>query len=112
MSHLFVDVTFSRTVRAMFNTALPPSRWTSPGAYCGDTAYKAQVDRFLKRMDDPRLMERATEAEVFAKVFLEAATTRKPRRRYARGSMARPVMFLRKWFGDGVYEFMLRRAFR
>ncbi|WP_419933572.1 SDR family NAD(P)-dependent oxidoreductase [Candidatus Palauibacter sp.] len=80
--------------------------------YCGDTAYKAQVDRFLKRMDDPRLMERATEAEVFAKVFLEAATTRKPRRRYARGSMARPVMFLRKWFGDGVYEFVLRRAFR
>ena len=80
--------------------------------YCGDTAYKAQVDRFLKRMDDPRLMERATDAEVFAKVFLEAATTRKPRRRYARGSMARPVMFLRKWLGDGVYEFMLRRAFR
>ena len=80
--------------------------------YCGDTAYKAQVDRFLKRMDDPRLMERATDAEVFAKVFLEAATTRKPRRRYARGSMARPVMFLRKWFGDGVYEFVLRRAFR
>ena len=53
-----------------------------------------------------------TAPEVLAKVFVKAATARKPRRRYASGSMARPLMFLRKWFGDGLYEFMLRRMFR
>ena len=80
--------------------------------YCGDTAYKAQVDRFLKVMDARCPEERGTEPEILAKVFVEAATTRKPRRRYVSGAMARPVMFLRKWFGDGIYEFILRRAFR
>ncbi|WP_419165506.1 oxidoreductase [Candidatus Palauibacter sp.] len=80
--------------------------------YSGDTAYKAQVDSFLKRMDDPRAMARGTEAEVFAKVLVKAATTAKPRRRYVGGAIARPMMFLRRWFGDGIYEFVLRRAFR
>ena len=80
--------------------------------YSGDTPYRAQVERFLKVMDARCPEERGTEPEILAKVFVEAATTSKPRRRYARGSMARPVMFLRKWFGDGVYEFILRRAFR
>ena len=63
-------------------------------------------------MDDPRLMDRGTQPEVLARVFLEAATAAKPRRRYVSGAMARPIMFLRKWFGDGVYEFVLRRMFR
>ena len=79
--------------------------------YSEDTAYKTQVDRFLGMMDDPRGRVR-TEPEVIARVFLEAATTARPRRRYVSGAMARPMMFLRRWFGDGVYEFVLRRALR
>lgn len=62
--------------------------------------------------DGPSLRERGTEPEVLAKVFLKAATTAKPRRRYVGGATARPVMFLRKWFGDGIYELGLRLAFR
>ena len=80
--------------------------------YSDDTAYKPQVDRFLKRLDGPDLEERGTDARVIARVFLEAATTARPSRRYVKGATARPVMFLRKWFGDGIYEFVLRRAFR
>ena len=80
--------------------------------YRGDTAYKAQVEAFLKRMDYSGAMDLRTDPKVLAKVFVEAATTDKPRRRYVKGALARPVMFARKWFGDGVGEFMLRRAFR
>ena len=80
--------------------------------YSAHTAYRPQVDRFLKRLDGPSLAERGTDAHVIARVFLEAATTARPRRRYVKGATARPVMFLRKWFGDGIYEFVLRRAFR
>ena len=60
-----------------------------------------------------RLRRRApTEAGVLARVFVEAATTDRPRRRYVKGAFARPLMFVRKWFGDAVYESVLRRAFR
>ena len=80
--------------------------------YSGDTAYKDQVDPFLKIIDDPSLMDRSTEAAELAEVFVEAATTDMPRRRYVKGAMARPLIYLRKWLGDEVYEFMLRRSFR
>ena len=80
--------------------------------YRGDTAYKAQVEAFLKRMDYSGAMDLRTDPKVLAKVFLKAATTDKPRRRYVKGALARPVMFARKWFGDGVCEFVLRRVFR
>ncbi|MDE2955773.1 MAG: oxidoreductase [Bacteroidota bacterium] len=80
--------------------------------YSEDTAYKAQVDSLLRLMDNLEPGTRGTAPEVLGKVFVKAATARKPRRRYVSGSMARPLMFLRKWFGDGVYEFMLLRMFR
>jgi len=80
--------------------------------YFGDTAYKTPVASFLGLMDGLEPGSLGTAPEVLARVFVKAATARKPRRRYASGSMARPLMFLRKWFGDGVYEFMLRRMFR
>ncbi|MYB91948.1 MAG: SDR family NAD(P)-dependent oxidoreductase [Rhodothermaceae bacterium] len=80
--------------------------------YSEDTAYKAQVDSLLRLMDSIEPSDLGTGPEVLAKVFVKAATVRNPRRRYVSGTMARPLMFLRKWFGDGIYEFMLRRMFR
>ena len=80
--------------------------------YYADSAYKAGLDRFLAMISDPETMSRGTEASVLARVFVEAATTARPRRRYVKGAFARPLMFIRKWFGDAVYEAALRRAFR
>ena len=80
--------------------------------YYEDTAYKAQFAPFFKMFDDPKATSRSTPAHVLGEVLLEAATTPRPRRRYVKGSMARPALFIRKWFGDGIYEFLLRRAFR
>ena len=78
----------------------------------GNAAYDALVKPFLKMMDNPRTTRLGTDAKVLAKVYLKAATARRPRRRYVKGSMARPVLLIRKWLGDGVYEFALRRTFR
>jgi len=80
--------------------------------HTGDTAYKDLVGLFVKLRDNSRTMDRATDASVLAKVYLEAATARRPRRRYVKGAFARPVLFIRKWFGDGVYEFALRGIVR
>ena len=76
------------------------------------SAYQAGPDRFLAMMSGPEAMNRGTEASVLAEVFVEAATTARPRRRYVKGAFARPLIFIRKWFGDAVYESALRRAFR
>ena len=75
-------------------------------------AYKAPVEAFIKLIDNPNAIKSAPEPEVLAKVFVEAATTDKPHRRYIKGTMARPLMSARRWLGDGAYEFMLRRLFR
>ena len=77
-----------------------------------DGPYRAQIDPWLKMRDNSRIMDRATDAKVLAAVFAEAATTGKPRRRYVKGMLARPALFIRKWLGDGVYEFILRLAIR
>ena len=78
----------------------------------GDGAYRAQVAPHLKMRDDGRVKDRGTRAEVLAEVFVEAATTGKPRRRYVKGMLARPALFVRKWLGDGIYELTLRLAIR
>ncbi|WP_419949040.1 oxidoreductase [Candidatus Palauibacter sp.] len=79
--------------------------------YCDDSAYRGQVESFLTVTEDRGPGNRGTDPGVFARVFLRAATSRKPRRRYVGGRMARPLIFIRRWFGDGIYEFLLRRAF-
>ena len=80
--------------------------------YAVGTAYADLVGRYIELRDTSRTMARATDASVLAKVYLKAATTRRPRRRYVKGAFARPVLFVRKWFGDGVYEFALRGIVR
>ena len=77
-----------------------------------DSAYHAQIDTLSRLMGDPRAAEHRTEATAVAKVYAKAATTRRPRRRYVTGALARPWMYTRKWLGDGAYEFMLRRMIR
>ena len=74
-----------------------------------DTPYKPQADLLLKKMGEIDTVNRSTAPEALAEVYVEAAITEKPRRRYVKGAMARPLMFTRKWLGDGVYEFILRR---
>ena len=81
--------------------------------YYGDSAYDDQMKPFIDMMDsDDGMMDRLTEPEVLGKVFVEAATTDKPKRRYVSGYGARPALFVRKWFGDGAYEFVLNRMAR
>ena len=79
--------------------------------YYPGSAYTAGLDRFFAASADPKNADRGTDAEALARVFVEAVTAAKPRRRYVAGAMAKPMMFMRKWFGDGFYESMLRRTF-
>ena len=79
--------------------------------YYAGSAYKAALDRFFAMMSSPEAADRGTDANVLARVFVEAATAARPRRRYVKGASARPLLFIRKWFGDGIFESVLRRTF-
>lgn len=49
-----------------------------------------------------------TKPEVIGKVILKAVTVRRPKTRYLKGYMAKPVVFIRKWFGDRFLDRMLK----
>jgi short-subunit dehydrogenase len=50
-----------------------------------------------------------SDPKVIAKTIYKAVTVRRPKRRYAKGYMAKPSIFLRKWLGDGVFDLIISR---
>ena len=74
-----------------------------------DSPYHAQIKGLSSLMGDPGAVEHRTQAMAAAKVYAKAATTRRPRRRYVTGKLARPWMHTRRWFGDAVFEFTVCR---
>ncbi len=81
--------------------------------YYGNSAYDDQMKPFIDMMgQEGAMMDRLTEPEVLGEVFVEAATTDKPKRRYVKGYGARPALLIRKWFGDSAYEFVIQRMAR
>jgi len=93
-------------IKTEFNQGLE----NSLGKYCGDSAYKPHLDAFIQSLSAPRVRDGGTDPKELAQVFAEAATTARPRRRYVKGDMAQLLILTRRWFGDGVYEFLLRRS--
>ena len=71
------------------------------------------MDPFLKMMDNVNSGSSAgSKPIVLAKEFLKAVEAKNPKRRYVKGAFAKPMIFVRKWLGDGAFEWMLRMAFR
>ena len=51
--------------------------------------------------NDPNL---GSSPQVIADVVSKAIKTKRPKTRYAAGQMAKPLMFMRKWFGDRMFD--------
>lgn len=45
-----------------------------------------------------------TNARVIANTIYKSITVRRPRTRYLKGYMAKPSIFMRKWFGDRIFD--------
>lgn len=56
--------------------------------------------------------DRGSSPKVIAEVILKAIQAKKPRTRYVAGTLAKPMMFLRKFFGDRVFDRVLRSQLR
>lgn len=52
----------------------------------------------------------ASPPSVITKLLLQAVRAPHPKTRYVAGKLARPMMFLRKWFGDRVFDLAVMSA--
>ena len=50
---------------------------------------------------------RGTDPAVIARIVSQAVKARKPQTRYVAGTYARPMIMIRKWFGDRVFDRMI-----
>ena len=89
-----------------------PIAFESMRKYAETSAYKDQIAAYLRRVDSPDASLPGTAPEVLARTFVRAATAPRPKRRYLTGLGAKQFVFIRRWFGDGVYEGVLRLVFR
>lgn len=76
----------------------------------GKGAYAEQAIKTAESTAKMYASNRLTDPEAIGKVILKAVSARKPRRRYVKGFMAKPSIFIRKWFGDAIFEKVLKSA--
>lgn len=70
----------------------------------GNGAYAESANKSAEGTAKIYSSNQLTKPETIGKVILKAVTSRNPKRRYVKGFGAKPSIFIRKWFGDGVYE--------
>jgi short-subunit dehydrogenase len=74
----------------------------------GSGAYAEQANKSAEGTAKMYSSNQLTKPEVIGKVIFRAATARRPKTRYAKGYMAKPTMFIRKWVGDRMFDRMLK----
>jgi NAD(P)-dependent dehydrogenase (short-subunit alcohol dehydrogenase family) len=76
----------------------------------GQGAYAEQAEAVADAFNSEAMAKRSSPPEVIAKTVAKAATSRRPKTRYAVGSGAKPLIFLRRWLPDRAYDAFIRRA--
>ena len=67
-------------------------------------AYESYVQNFVRNSNHASSL--LSPPSVISNVVIKAAESKNPQRRYAAGFGAKPLMFIRKWFGDAVMDFI------
>lgn len=70
----------------------------------GNTAYKDLAMKHIKSLERNAAGKAASHPIVIAKTIEEAILSKKPKTRYAAGSMAAMVLFLRKTLSDNLFD--------
>lgn len=71
----------------------------------GDGPYKNMAQSVAQTTRQTYQSERATSpTSVIARALIKAIDAPNPKTRYAVGKMARPLLFLRKWAGDRIFD--------
>lgn len=76
----------------------------------GTGAYADQAGAVANSLASEQNAKRSSPPELIAKTITKAATARKPKTRYAVGFGAKPMIFLRRWLSDRMFDGFIRRA--
>jgi short-subunit dehydrogenase len=66
-----------------------------------DSAYKSMIDTY-KKMDMSSM--KPSPSSLISETITKIINSNKPKRRYLVGSMAKPIVYMRKWLGDGYLD--------
>ena len=70
----------------------------------GKGAYAEMANKTADTTTEMYKSDKLTNSGVIANTIYKAITAKKPKTRYAKGYMAKPAMFIRKWFGDKFFD--------
>ncbi len=76
----------------------------------GNSAYSAMAKKMEQMTKSSYEKGNASEPAVIAKVVSQAVKAKKPKTRYAAGKFAKPMMFMRKWLGDRLFDKIIMNA--
>jgi NAD(P)-dependent dehydrogenase (short-subunit alcohol dehydrogenase family) len=76
----------------------------------GSGAYAEAANKAANNMHRAYQGDRLSPPSLIADAILEAVTARKPRTRYAVGFGAKPMLILRRWLSDRMFDRLIRRA--
>jgi short-subunit dehydrogenase len=76
----------------------------------GKGAYADQANAVAKAFSSEAMAKRSSPPKVIAKTVAKAVAARRPKTRYAVGSGAKPLIFLRRWLPDRAYDTFIRRV--
>lgn len=78
----------------------------------GKGAYSVFANKVADGMQTTYTGNNLTKVDVLGEVIAKAATAKKPKTRYVKGSMAKPAIALRKWFGDKAFDKVIMSQFK
>jgi NAD(P)-dependent dehydrogenase (short-subunit alcohol dehydrogenase family) len=76
----------------------------------GSGAYAEAANKAANSMRRRYQGDRLSPPSLIADVILEAVVARKPRTRYAVGFGAKPMLIMRRWLSDRMFDQLIKRA--
>ena len=73
----------------------------------GQGAYQSMAESVAKATRESYQEGGGSKPEVITRLILKAVAARKPKTRYVAGKYAKPMMFIRKWFGDRAFDSLI-----
>mmetsp|Transcript_30918 Transcript_30918/g.45828 ORF Transcript_30918/g.45828 Transcript_30918/m.45828 type:complete len:144 (-) Transcript_30918:39-470(-) len=89
----------------MIKTELGDHAMRSLNETCKGTDYQAIVGKFVKNA--AAFADNGSDVSVITNVMSQAINAKHPKRRYMAGASIREMLFVRNWFGDSVFDYLL-----
>ncbi|MGL5943541.1 MAG: oxidoreductase [Waterburya sp.] len=76
----------------------------------GNSAYSTMAEKMKQSTKRAFKQGNASDPSVIAKVVSQAIKAKKPKTRYVAGKLAKPLILMRKWLGDRIFDKIITNA--